>query len=162
MQSALRGLAGRLLPRPLVGVGTEPRLGLIGQVACMSLWKSKAVRDWVDTQNPKKYKARLNPLASNEYMMRKNKYLSPFLSRRQQAHKIKDAIFAGEIKLEPTVMVPPPKFKGHKRVDRAAAKKLIIAEKMAQMPAMIAEYREARRAAAAKKQRDKYFKSFIG
>ena len=57
---------------------------------------------------------------------------------------VKEAIRAGEIPLEPTIMPPPPKFKGRKIYQNVAARRAEVAEKMMQMPEMIAEYRRER------------------
>ena len=74
-----------------------------------------------------------------------NRWNSPELSRRQQALLAKRAIREGDIKLEPTVMVPPPKFKGHIKEKNRPARLAAVAAKMEAMPQMIAEYRAARR-----------------
>ena len=141
MQSALR----RLSLRPLVSVASDMRSSLLGQASWMSLWKSEAVRNWVDSQPDQTlYKAQYNPDHSNEYMAKKSMWSPPGLSRRLQAREIKKAIFAGDIKLEPTVMVPPTKFKGHKRQRMAPARLQLIQAKMASMPQQIAEYRQVR------------------
>ena len=127
-----------------------PSLGsLVGAVANMSLWKSDAVNLWVSTQRQNLYKPRF---------VRQGLYNSPRLSRRIQAKFIKNALLKGEFKLEPTVMVPPPKFKGHKRHLAMPIKAAEVARKMEEMPAMIAEYRAKVRADRAKRRADNMFK----
>ena len=69
----------------------------------------------------------------------------PELSRRKQALLVKEAIRRGEIKLEPTVMVPPTKFKGHQRERQQPITLANVAQKMEEMPRLIAELRAARR-----------------
>ena len=73
------------------------------------------------------------------------RWRGPEIGRRKQALLAKEAIRAGEIKLEPTVMVPPPKFKGHAREHKVGPRLADVAAKMEEMPRLIAEYRAARR-----------------
>ena len=91
-----------------------------------------------------------HPTAWRPWRWTNGKWRGPELSRREQAHRAKEAIRRGEVKLEPTVMVPPPKFKGHKRAVKAEQTRAIVAQKMEQMPELIAEYRAARRERRAK------------
>ena len=46
--------------------------------------------------------------------------------------------------MEPTLMVPPPKFKGHKREHERPLRLQTVADKMRKMPELIAEYRVMR------------------
>ena len=104
----------------------------------MSVWKSNAVKKWVGEQ------AMAQPTAWRPFRWN-GRWRTPELSRRQQALRIKEAIRAGDIMLEPTLMVPPPKFKGHVRERRRPEALESIAAKMAQMPKLIAEYRQTAR-----------------
>ena len=109
----------------------------------MPVWKSESVKRWVGEQ------AIAHPTAWRPWQL-DGKWRGPELSRRKQALRVKQAIRRGEVQLEPTVMVPPPKFKGHKRVQRAENRRAIVAQKMAEMPKLIAEYRAERLAKRAK------------
>lgn len=93
------GASSRCLRGPAPGA-------LAGPAAAMSLWKSAAVRQWVEAQPRRAFQ--------REPWVEGGRVMAPRLSRRKQAHAIKDAIRAGEFQLEPTVMTDPPKFKGHK------------------------------------------------
>lgn len=104
----------------------------------MSLWKSDAVKRWVGEQ------AIAEPTQWRPYQWN-GRWRTPELSRRLQALKVKEAIRRGEIALEPTLMVPSPKFRGHKRERVRPAAIESIAAKMAEMPKLIAEYRQAAR-----------------
>lgn len=111
----------------------------------MAVFSSKSVRSWIGKQaveSPSTWLRWKNPET--------HKWKSPLLSRRKQALLVKEAIRRGEVQLEPTVMVPPPKFKGHKREHLAPEARASIAAKMAKMPEMIAAYREQRREKRAK------------
>jgi len=104
----------------------------------MSVLKSGAVKRWLGEraiEEPTKFV----PWKWN------HKWRGPELSRRKQALLAKDAIRRGEVKLEPTVMVPPPKFKGHAREHAREPRRAAVAARMAEMPKLIAEYRQARR-----------------
>lgn len=127
-----------------------PPLGeLVGAVAAMSLWKSDRVREWVSVQKKEQFAPQ---------KQESGRWWGPQLSRRKQARRVKDALLAGELTLEPTVMVPPPKFKGHKRERTAPVRAANIEQKMKDMPAMIAEHREKMRAARVKLRREMAFK----
>ena len=78
--------------------------------------------------------------------------------RLSQALKVKAAIRAGEILLEPTVMVEPPRFKGHKRDRSRPARQAQIEQKMKEMPALIEEYRVERRERREKRRQEERFK----
>ena len=75
----------------------------------------------------------------------KGRWQSPQQSRRIQALKAKQAVRDGEIKLEPIIMIPPHKFKGKRHEHNRQARRDLVAQKMKEMPQMIAEYRAARR-----------------
>ena len=83
--------------------------------ASMSFWKSAAVRKWVEGQPRQDFQ--------REPWEEGGKVMSPRLSRRKQAQRIKEAIRLGEIRLEPTVMTDPPKFKGHKCAQPSPSRK---------------------------------------
>lgn len=70
------------------------------------------------------------------------KWIGPRYGKRTQARKVKEAIKGGQIMLEPTVMVPPPHFKGKGRHARAEDRRVEIAEKLAKMPEMIRQHKE--------------------
>jgi hypothetical protein len=106
-------------------------------VRTMSVLKSGAVKRWLGER------AIEQPTKFVPWRWGKH-WRPPEMSRRQQALLAKKAIRSGEIKLEPTVMVPPPKFKGHAREHRREPRLAEVAGKMAEMPKLIAEYRQAR------------------
>ena len=131
-------MLGRL-SRSLCGaVGSASALAplspLLNLTRSMSLLKSPAVKQW------RGQKAIEMPTQWQPFYW-EGRWRKPQLSRRHQQLAAKEAIRAGEIKLEPTVMVPPPKFKGHKRELNRPVALASIAAKMEQMPKMIAEYR---------------------
>lgn len=105
------------------------------QARGLALRASAAVNEWVSTQNPKLYQRRPHP-------KRKGQVLSPLMTRRQQAKPIKRAIAMGEIALEPTVMPPPTRMKGHFRQRNKPFRQAEIEAKMREMPKMIEEYRK--------------------
>lgn len=109
----------------------------------MSVLKSPSVQRWLGER------AIEHPTAWRPWKWQ-GKWKGPELSRRKQALLAKEAIRRGEIQLEPTVMVPPPKFKGHKRQLQRETKRAVVAQKMEEMPTLIAEYRQARMARRAK------------
>ena len=82
----------------------------------------------------------------------------PQIGRKRQALLVKEAIRRGDIKLEPTVMVPPPKFKGHKSQAARPIRRAEVAQKMAEMPKMIAEYLRERREKRAKERANNRWK----
>lgn len=98
--------------------GRMPALGwpTVGPVASMAFWKSANVRSWVETQDRKEFFR--EPYAEG------GKVMAPLLSARRRAMRVKIAIKAGELKLEPTVMVEAPYFKGHKRDRRVPIRKV--------------------------------------
>ena len=104
----------------------------------MSIWKSESVKRWVGET------AIEHPTAWRPHQLF-GKWRGPELSRRKQALEIKRAIREGEVALEPTVMVPAPKFKGHKRERMRPIAREAIAARMAEMPRLIAEYKQAQR-----------------
>lgn len=109
----------------------------------MAVWKSQSVKRWVGEQ------AIAAPTSWRPYQW-EGKWRGPLLSRRKQALQIKEAVRRGEIQLEPTVMVPAPKFKGHRRERQRPDALASIAAKMEAMPKLIAEYRQERRERARK------------
>lgn len=138
LRHALRSV-NRLVAVPLPSVGgvggsSGPWFGS----RTMAIWKSQSVRDWVGEralEAPTKWR----PFKYD------GKWRGPELSRRKQALQVKEAIREGHITLEPTLMVPPPKFKGHKRERIRPLALASIAAKMAEMPKLIAEYKQERR-----------------
>ena len=73
------------------------------------------------------------------------RWRAPQIGRKRQALLVKDAIRRGDIQLEPTVMVPPPKFKGHHSEKNRPLRRAEVAAKMAEMPKLIAEYLREKR-----------------
>ena len=142
--SLLRRSLAALAPPPPSRSPTAAALLLVQPSRWMGVLKSPAVQRWVGER------AIEHPTAWRPWRWTNGKWRGPELSRREQAHRAKEAIRRGEVKLEPTVMVPPPKFKGHKRVQRAENRRAIVAQKMAEMPKLIAEYRAERLAKRAK------------
>lgn len=129
-----------LLSSPLRWVAPAPQSTSPTTVfsRAMSVLKSGSVKRWLAEraiENPTKFV----PWKWN------GKWRGPELGRRKQALMAKEAIRAGEIKLEPTLMVPPTKFKGHKRQHNAVLRRELVAQKMMEMPKLIAEFRAARR-----------------
>ena len=110
----------------------------------MSIWKSRQVQEWVQRRTSEE------PTRWLPWKQEDGRRRSPELSLRRRALLAKQAIRDGEIRLEPTVMVPPPKFKGHRRERERPAALATIAEKMEEMPRLLREYREARRERRAK------------
>ena len=86
------------------------------------------------------------------------KWQAPELSLRKQSLMAKQAIRQGDIKLEPVLMPPPPTFKGHKREKVWPIRRADVAARMAEMPQLIAEYRQARRIKRAKAREANRFK----
>jgi hypothetical protein len=117
----------------------------------MGLWSSNAVKQWVGEQ------AIAQPTTWRPYWYN-GRWRAPELSRRLQSLRAKEAIRRGELKLEPTIMVPPPKFKGHKRDKMKPVARESIAAKMEEMPKLIAEYRQAARERRQKLRADSRFK----
>ena len=117
----------------------------------MGLWSSNAVKHWVGEQ------AIAQPTTWRPYWYN-GRWRAPELSRRLQSLRVKEAIRRGELKLEPTIMVPPPKFKGHKRDKMKQVARESIAAKMEEMPKLIAEYRQAARERRQKLRGDSRFK----
>ena len=117
----------------------------------MGLWSSNAVKQWVGEQ------AIAHPTTWRPYWYN-GRWRAPELSRRLQSLRAKEAIRRGELKLEPTIMVPPPKFKGHKRDKMKPVARESIAAKMEEMPKLIAEYRQAARERRQKLRADSRFK----
>ena len=142
--SLLRRSLAALAPPPPSRSPTAAALLLVQPSRWMGVLKSPAVQRWVGER------AIEHPTAWRPWRWTNGKWRGPELSRREQAHRAKEAIRRGEVKLEPTVMVPPPKFKGHKRAVKAEQTRAIVAQKMEQMPELIAEYRAARRERRAK------------
>jgi len=137
------GAAARTLGGPSLASCAGPAAG-------MALWRSAAVRAWVEKQPRKLYQ--------REPWRVGGPVMAPRLSRRKQSLNIKNAIRAGEFKLEPTVMSELPYFKGHMRQRNRPMRLALVAAKMAEMPKLIAEYRRAKKAAHAKKQAENRFK----
>ena len=116
-----------------------------------AVFKSQAVQRWLGDRaiesptewRPWKWNGRWNP---------------PQIGRKRQALLVKEAIRRGDIKLEPTVMVPPPKFKGHKSQAARPIRRAEVAQKMAEMPKMIAEYLRERREKRAKERANNRWK----
>ena len=78
---------------------------------------------------------------------------------------VKQAIKAGEIKLEPTRMPdvyakPYGIFKGHMRQRNRPTTQAEIAARMMEMPKLIAEYKAERLAKRRQARKDAYFKAF--
>ena len=126
----------------------------------MSLWKSPAVKEWVAAQEPELYQRRTTRVdkKSGEQIPIRGRKTKPKLSKRQQATHLKAAIFGGEVQLEPTVMPFEPRFKGNKRRRNAPQRQAEIELKMADMPRLIAEYRQERREFKDKMRKEKRFK----
>uniref|UniRef100_A0A7S0JHG5 Large ribosomal subunit protein mL59 domain-containing protein n=1 Tax=Calcidiscus leptoporus TaxID=127549 RepID=A0A7S0JHG5_9EUKA len=122
---------------------------LLSKMRWMSLRASEAVKTWVSKQDPALFK----PSQSETGRLH-----SPRLSRRNQSLRIKAAIKNGEISLEPTVMPVPTRFKGHKRERDQPVRQALIERKMQEMPKLIAEFKEARATARAKRRADARFK----
>ena len=131
----MRAAAQALASAPSAALATSP-VRLLARH--MSLWKSDAVKGWVGDQ------AIANPTQWRPFKF-DGRWRPPELSRRFQALRIKEAIRNGEIQLEPTLMVPPPKFRGHRRERLRPAALESIATKMEAMPKLVAEYRQAAR-----------------
>ena len=75
----------------------------MGPIVHMSLWKSPTVQEWVEAQakeRPDDFLPR--PWTTPGY--KRTGMCGPRLSRRRQSLMVKQAIKAGEIKLEPTRM----------------------------------------------------------
>ena len=145
----------RLTASPLL-TSTSPLLPVTAR-RHMALWSSDAVKEWVTErveEDPKRWRPRLfrHPETG------KKKWHAPWLSRRRRAIKIKAAIKAGEIALEPTVMSRLPYFKGHKRERMRPVKAAYIEEQMKEMPRLIAEHRQTLREGRAKWKRERKFK----
>ena len=121
-----------------VGACVAPASPFLQLARSMSLWKSNAVKQWVGDQAIAK-PTQWRPFRWN------GRWRTPELSKREQALLVKEAIRRGEISLEPTLMVPPPKFKGHKRERMRPVALESISAKMLEMPKLIAEYRLAAR-----------------
>lgn len=141
--SLLRRAAAWTQPSLVASACAPPACGPL-QLRLMSVLKSPSIQRWLGE------KAIEQPTMWRPHRNWEGKWRGPELGRREQALRAKEAIRAGEVKLEPTVMVPPPKFKGHKRVQRAENRRAIVAQKMAEMPQLIAEYRAERLAKRAK------------
>ena len=141
--SLLRRATSWTPPPTVASAWTSPMSGPL-QTRFMSVLKSPSVQRWLGQ------KAIEQPTMWRPHKNWEGKWRGPELGRRKQALQAKEAIRLGDIKLEPTVMVPPPKFKGHKRVQRAENRRAIVAQKMAEMPKLIAEYRAERLAKRAK------------
>ena len=105
----------------------------------MSVLKSQSVKAFIDARG------REEPTKWRPYKELDGPWRGPQMKARERALVVKEAIKAGEVKLEPTRLPPPPHFKGHKRERERPIALESIAAKMADMPRMIAEYRQARR-----------------
>ncbi|KAL3919401.1 MAG: hypothetical protein SGPRY_005645, partial [Prymnesium sp.] len=117
---------------------------LVGPSASMALWKSHTVKQWIAKQ-PDEGGVTSGGIKWNFWSPNRTetgKWIAPRYSRATQAMRVKRALKAGELMLEPTVMVPPPHFKGKGRHRRAEARRAEIAEKLAMMPQMIREHKE--------------------
>mmetsp|Transcript_15024 Transcript_15024/g.49851 ORF Transcript_15024/g.49851 Transcript_15024/m.49851 type:complete len:145 (+) Transcript_15024:2-436(+) len=123
-----------------------------GPAAGLALWKSAAVSQWAEKQ-PGERHGRPTAVETSD-----GEIVTRTPSRRKQALKVKAAIRAGEILLEPTVMVEPPRFKGHKRDRSRPARQAQIEQKMKEMPALIEEYRVERRERREKRRQEERFK----
>jgi len=133
-------------PRPALA---PPSVSVLTtQIAQMGIRSSPAVKEWVSKQDPVLF----------EPTYPKGRYRSPKLSRRKQAVLIKKAIKKGQFKLEPTVMRPMPRMKGHKRERNLPMRQALVASKMAEMDKMVAEYRAERKARREKWRQLKQFK----
>ena len=117
----------------------------------MGILSSGAVKRWVAE------KAIEEPMQWRPFKW-KGRWQSPLQSRRVQAMKAKQAVRDGEIKIEPIVMIPPHKFKGHKHEHNRQARLDLVAQRMKEMPQMIAEYRAARREKRLKQRAENRFK----
>ena len=103
-----------------------------------SVFKSHAVQQWLGDraiESPTEWR----PWKWN------GRWQGPQIGRKRQALLVKEAIRRGEIKLEPTVMVPPPKFRGHRSEHNRPVRRAEVAKKMTEMPLRIAEYVRDRR-----------------
>ena len=136
----------------------------MGPIVHMSLWKSPTVQEWVEAQakeRPDDFLPR--PWTTPGY--KRTGMCGPRLSRRRQSLMVKQAIKAGEIKLEPTRMPdvyakPYGIFKGHMRQRNRPTTQAEIAARMMEMPKLIAEYKAERLAKRRQARKDAYFKAF--
>ena len=126
-----RRLFGGLLARP----AASPLRTL---VARMSVLKSQAVRQWIGDR------AIESPTEWRPWKWQ-GRWQGPQIGRKRQQLLVKEAIRRGDIMLEPTVMVPPPKFRGHKSERNRPIRRAEVAAKMQEMPKLIAEYLRERR-----------------
>ena len=110
-----------------------------------SVFKSQAVKQWLGDraiESPTEWR----PWKWGPH----GRWVAPQIGRKRQQLLVKEAIRRGDIKLEPTVMVPPPKFKGRKEDHNRPIRRAEVAAKMAEMPKLIAEYLRDRREKRAK------------
>ncbi|KAL1529863.1 hypothetical protein AB1Y20_000794 [Prymnesium parvum] len=167
MLAALARLAPRARPEwralAIPGGVLQAARPLLGPVAAMSIFKSHAVKEWVAKQPDsggtssggiswKYWSAGRSPTG---------KWIGPRLDAKTRARIIKRAISQGEIFLEPTVMVPPPHFKGKGRHRRAEERRVEIKEKLAMMPQMVREHKQALREKRRALRKDSFFKNTL-
>ena len=142
----------RLLRGPLLARPHPPPTSLAGAAsssilpaffARTSVFKSPAVQQWLGDR------AIDSPVEWRPWKW-DGKWQPPMIGRKRQQLLVKEAIRRGDIKLEPTVMVPPPKFKGRKEDHNRPIRRAEVAAKMAEMPKLIAEYMRDRREKRAK------------
>lgn len=108
-----------------------------------SVFKSRAVQQWLGDR------AIESPTEWRPWKWQ-GRWQGPQIGRKRQQLLVKEAIRRGEIKLEPTVMVPRPAFRGHKSERNRPVRRAEVAAKMAEMPKLIAEYLQERREKRAK------------
>ena len=133
------------------GSAPLPAGALASFVRRMSLWRSPSIQQWVAAQDKRLFRPWGRDPETGGIRF-------PRLSRRRQMKRIKQAIFQGEIRLEPTVMCELPRFKGHMHQRKAPERIAEIEAKMADMPRMVEEYRQERREARAKLRAEKRWK----
>jgi hypothetical protein len=141
MAGILQRATSRLVaPVAAASASSTPLLTLLVRTA---VFKSRAVQQWLGDRAIE---------APTEWRPWRygNRWQAPQIGRKRQALLVKEAIRRGDIKLEPTVMVPPPKFKGHRREHDRPLRRAEVATKMAEMPKLIAAYVHERREKLAK------------
>lgn len=148
---ALSSATRRLLAPARLTTSPCPLASPLVVFARPSVFKSEAVQRWLGDraiESPTEWR----PWQWN------GRWQAPQIGRKRQQLLAKEAIRRGDIKLEPTIMVPPPKFRGTKREKAAPLRKAEVAAKMAEMPKLIAEYLRDQRDKRGKQKADNRWK----
>ena len=123
------------LYRGAASAASSALLGRLAPPARAYLRRSEAVKEWIAKQDTRVFE---------DHQNRRGWWYPAALSRRRQAMIIKQKIKEGEIQLEPTVMKELPRMKGTKLKRNRPLRQELIAEKMREMPKLIAAYKEVR------------------